>query len=55
MKIANNRLPITSFVLVDETGRVIDDLENLNEHTQLKAIAIDYGRLQMDWFDETVL
>lgn len=41
MKIANNRLAITSFVLVDETGRVIDDLENLNEHTQFKAIAID--------------
>lgn len=41
MKIANNRLAITTFVLVDETGRVIDDLENLNEHTQLKAIAID--------------
>lgn len=41
MKIANNRLPITSFVLVDEIGRVIDDLEHLNEHTQLKAIAID--------------
>ena len=40
MKIANNRLPITSFVLVDETGRVIDDLENLNEHTQLKLLPL---------------
>lgn len=41
MKIANNRLAITTFVLVDETGRVIDDLENLNEYTQVKAIAIN--------------
>ena len=41
MKIANNRLPITTFVLVDETGRVIDDLEDLHEHPQLKALAID--------------
>ena len=41
MKQASSRKTITTFVLVDSTGKVLDDFENISENTEVRAIAID--------------
>ena len=41
MEIDNSRKTITTFVLVDSTGKIFDDFENINENTEIRAIAIE--------------
>ena len=41
MEIDNSRKTITTFVLVDPTGKIFDDFENINENTEVRAIAIE--------------
>lgn len=41
MEIYNSRKTITTFVLVDPTGKILDDLENINENIEVRAIAIE--------------
>lgn len=38
----NNRIQtITTFVLTDANGNVIDNFENISENTEVRAIAIE--------------
>lgn len=37
----NSKKTITTFVLVDSNGKVIDDFENISENTEVRAIAIE--------------
>lgn len=41
MEIDYSRKTITTFVLVDPTGKIFDDFENINENTEVRAIAIE--------------
>lgn len=41
MKQKSSRKTITTFVLVDSTGKVLDDFENINDNTEIRAIAIE--------------
>ena len=41
MEIDNSRKTIKTFVLVDPTGKIFDDFENINENTEIRAIAIE--------------
>ncbi|PVX44032.1 hypothetical protein [Hallella colorans] len=41
MKINNNIKTITTFVLVDPSGKIFNDLENISENTEVRAIAIE--------------
>lgn len=41
MKIDNTQKTITTFVLIDENGKVLDDIENISENTRVCAIAIE--------------
>lgn len=41
MNANNTQKTITTFVLVDSTGKVLDDFENINEYTEIRAIAIE--------------
>lgn len=37
----NSKKTITTFVLVDPTGAILNDFENINENTEVRAIAIE--------------
>lgn len=41
MSTDNRRIGITTFVLVDTNGKVIDDFENVSENTEVRAIGIE--------------
>lgn len=37
----NSKKTITTFVLVDSTGTIFSDFENISENTEVRAIAIE--------------
>lgn len=41
MKIDNGKKTITTFVLMDPSGRIFNDFENISANTEVRAIAIE--------------